>query len=179
MQWVVESNDAHNKALILAHSGRSGSHEKEKYRTIVQSVHKDTAAASKPQQDQRAFHDRQWDDSPPRLLAPHEKKRAHAQGDVKRDDHKYLRERDQHREQNLRLIRHQIPKDDAGSSPTYAHAGRAGPAGAQGQHPKDFSAQRGDREREKEGGVKFPAIPQAQQQQQQAQKQGGKAKKRK
>jgi hypothetical protein len=171
MQWVVESNDAHNKALILAHSSGRGSHEKEKYRNIVQSLHKDTGAASK-----QAFHERQWDDSPPRLLAPHEKKLANkkaAQGEPKRDDHKYLRERDQYHENNLRLIRQQIPKEEAGSSPTYAHAGKVGPAGAHGQHPKDFSAQRGDRE--KEGGVKFPAIPQAQQGQK---GQGGKGKKR-
>jgi hypothetical protein len=116
MQWVVESCDQANKQLVLSHGNRvGGSHEKErdKYRRIVQSVQGSGQPAQKSPRQGRAqagavqLHEKDWDLSPPvqRPLG------GKLQVQQRRED-KYLRERDTHYENNLRMIRQQLPKDD-------------------------------------------------------------------
>jgi hypothetical protein len=117
MQWVVECSDEANKQLVLSHGNRvGGSHEKErdKYRRIVQSVQGSGQPAPQSPRQGRAkagaaasLHEKDWDLSPPvqRPLG------GKLQVQQRRED-KYLRERDTHYENNLRMIRQQLPKDD-------------------------------------------------------------------
>jgi len=137
MQWVVECNDFHQKALILSHATRSPvvpEKDKSKFRNIMNAV-KEPAA----QGPGAALYHSPTQRSTEKEHKDHRDHREHKHG-----DEMYLRERDAFHEQHLRQVKHNLPEDFKEEG---AHAS---PPPRQQQHGA-------------EGGTRFPPIPQAQQ----------------
>ena len=139
MQWVVECNDLHQKALILSHATRSPvvpEKDKSKYRNITNALKE--PAAQGP--GAALYH------SPTQRSAEkeHKEHREHKHG-----DEMYLRERDAFHEMHLRQVKHNLPDDFKEEGGGGAHSS---PPPRQQQHGQGA-----------EGGTRFPPIPQAQQ----------------
>jgi len=134
MQWVVECNDVHQKALILSHATRSPvvpEKDKSKYRNLMNAIKEHAAqgpGAALYHSPTQLHHDRQ------------DKQDKHG-------DEMYLRERDAFHEQHLRQVKAQLPKEDTANHPTHHIAPHNS-----SPPPRQLA----------EGGTRFPPIAQAQ-----------------